>query len=162
MSGTQKTAFFAETASRPAPPIPPKKQNHGSKRIMKLSRNFTMIAGASLLFVAGALAKPANSDSWNKGNLELGHNVTVQGKELPAGNYKIEWTGNGPDVNINITQGRKTVMTVPARVVQEQVANDNDAYISKNHKDGSKTLDQILFAGKHFELDIDNGTSSAD
>ncbi len=121
-----------------------------------------MIAGASLLFAAGAFAKPANSDSWNKGNLELDQSVMVQGKALPAGNYKVEWTGNGPDVNINIMHGRKTIMTVPARVVQEQMANDNDAYISKTHKDGSKTLDQLLFAGKHFELDIDNGTNSAD
>ena len=77
---------------------------------MSLSRNIFSVAAASLLLAGGAVAAGAS-----KGTLHLFENVTVQGKQLAPGDYKVEWTGEGPNVQLSIEQGKQTV-AVPARV----------------------------------------------
>jgi len=79
---------------------------------MKGSRNLVTLAGASLLLAASAFAAGTG-----KGTLRLYDSVDVQGKRLPPGEYKVEWNGEGPEVELNITSGKKTVASVPAQVV---------------------------------------------
>ena len=57
---------------------------------MRISRSFIGFAGAMLLVASGAFAPNAT-----KGTLRLYETVSVQGKQLPPGNYKVEWNGTG-------------------------------------------------------------------
>ena len=41
----------------------------------------------------------------------------VNGKQLGAGDYTVKWDGNGPNVEVNILQGKNVVATVPAHMV---------------------------------------------
>src|ERR1700757_3961661 len=106
----------------------------------------TFLAGA-LLFAAGAFAGEAN-----KATLRLQEKVSVEGKQLAPGNYKLEWDGAGPDVQVNILRGKENVATVPAHLVEQPARNAQDAYSTNAEPDGSKALTGIYVGGKTFAL----------
>ena len=89
------------------------------------------VANISLTVLAGALLLAAGSFAGgeaNKATLRLQEKVTVEGKQLTPGTYRLEWDGTGPDVRVNILRGRETVATVPAHLVEQQTRNAQDAY----------------------------------
>jgi len=114
---------------------------------MKLSRiGMTVVAGM-LLFAAGAFAQ-------EKGSLALTENLTVQGKVLTPGNYKLEWEGKGPNVQLNIIRDNATLATVPATIVTSAVPNSSNGYGARKEADGSKVLEAYYPQGKKFSLDL--------
>ena len=44
--------------------------------------------------------------------------VQVGSTQLPAGDYKLTWTGSGSDVQVTLTQNKKAVVTFPAKAVE--------------------------------------------
>jgi hypothetical protein len=120
---------------------------------MKSSRNILGFVGASLLLAVSAMAAGTN-----KGTLRLYDNVSVQGKQLTPGDYKVEWNGEGPEVQVNIVSGKNTVATVPARVVPV-TKNDQDGY-SADNQNGNNTLKEIFFHGKNYELQIESASGT--
>ena len=116
---------------------------------MKGSRNLVFLAGASLLLAASAFAAGTG-----KGTLHLFESVEVQGKQLPPGDYKVEWNGEGPRVELSITNGKQTVASVPAQVVTVSEKNRSDGYASKKADDGKNALTEIFFHGKDFEFRV--------
>ena len=122
---------------------------------MKMSRIAITVLGAALLVSASAFAKDTN-----KGTLRIDDRVTVAGTQLNPGNYKVEWSGNAPDVQVTISQGSRTVTTFPAHLTEQATANTADAYGSSN-QNGGKTLTTIYLAGKHYSLDVEPNTTNA-
>ncbi len=116
---------------------------------MKVSRNLFSITLASLLLAASAFAAPAS-----KGTLKLFEPVTVQGKELAPGKYTVEWNGEGPNVQLNIADGKNGVTAVPARIVPVSAKNRTSGYASAKQQDGRSELTNVFFEGKAFELQI--------
>ncbi|MGA9814064.1 MAG: hypothetical protein WBQ64_14855 [Terriglobales bacterium] len=98
----------------------------------------TYLGGAAL---AGLLLLPASTFARdkNEGNLKLSETVRVGSTQLEAGNYKVQWNGAGPNVNVDILQNEKTVATTSAKlvgytsgydaVVTEPAANDSQAKV---------------------------------
>jgi len=72
-------------------------------------------AGTMLLLPALAFAGQKNS-----AHVQFQDAVTVAGTKLAAGEYKVTWQGNGPDVTVSFVEGRKVVATAPARLVNQQ------------------------------------------
>jgi hypothetical protein len=116
---------------------------------MKVTKLFTLLVGSSLFLSVSAFA--GNS---NKKSLHLYENVTVEGKQLPAGDYRVEWTGIGSDVTLNILKGKETVASVPARIVPVNVAFQQDGYTATAEKDGTQAVTQFFFSGEKFDLEI--------
>lgn len=117
---------------------------------MKLSRLSLGVFGAALLFSTGAFAQDSN----NNGKLSLPEPVTVEGKQLPPGDYKVQWEGAGPNVEVKILKGKETVATAPARIVQEPNKIAVNSYGATRQQDGTRVLSTIYFAGKNFNLEI--------
>lgn len=116
---------------------------------MKMSRIAMSVFGAALMVSASAFAKDSN-----KGTLRLDDKVTVDGTPLDPGNYKVEWNGSGPDVQVTLFRGSQTVATFPAHLTEQATANNADAYGSSNQPNGGKTLTAIYFGGKHYVLEV--------
>lgn len=116
---------------------------------MNISKLFLVAAGSAMLIAAGAYA-----GNGNKGKLRLADSVSVEGKQLAPGTYSVEWEGNGPDVKLNIVQGRQTVATVPARVVAGAAVHQQNGYGSEKQTDGSILLTSIFFEGKKYNLEV--------
>ncbi len=122
---------------------------------MKLSKIVVTTLAGALLFSASAFA-----GNGNKGNLRLVEKTTLEGKQLNAGDYKIEWEGTGPNVQVNILQGKQTVATAPAHLVEQPKANPSDAYTSSAEADGTRSLTVIYISGKKFSLNFDQKEAS--
>ncbi|HLJ89646.1 MAG TPA: hypothetical protein VKZ53_22745 [Candidatus Angelobacter sp.] len=96
----------------------------------------------------------------HKGNLQIGDPVLVSGKELPAGSYVVKWEGEGPTVDVTILQGKKTVLTAQAQVVNLDQKSSNDAAELKSGSNGSRSLTSLQFAGKKFALSFGAQTNA--
>jgi hypothetical protein len=123
---------------------------------MKTSRFSAALFVASLLCASGAFASDTNT---NKKSLHLDQDVTVEGTRVPAGDYKVEWNGPGPSVQVSILKGKDTIATVPAQVVNETTPNTQDGYGVEPAQDGGQQLTQIFFSGKNYTLEFQPGAS---
>jgi hypothetical protein len=90
----------------------------------------------------------------SKASLTLNHETTVNGTKLKAGDYKLQWDGSGPDVEVSIVQGKNVVAKVPAKLVDLNSNAANDAAVIKSNSDGSTTLAGVRFAGKKYALEL--------
>ena len=115
-----------------------------------------LLLGLALLLATSAFA--AN----NKGSLMVSDPVTVSGKSLAAGEYSVKWEGTGPNVELNILQGKKVVATIPARLIDLDRSAPGNTSVVKRNGDGSKTLSEIRFAGKKYALALGDESAKAD
>ena len=116
---------------------------------MKMSKSVIGLMGALLL------AGTAFAGATRSGNLHLDKTVTVQGKQLKSGEYRVQWSGTGDIVELSIVDGRKTVAAVTARVVPVSEKNRGDGHVTRD-QNGSTVLTQISFGGKNYELHLDD------
>ena len=109
----------------------------------------------SLMFAGGAIA-----GNTNKTTLKFGETVTVAGKQLPPGQYNVEWAGTGSDVELNISNGKGPVAKVPAQIVPLEKALSGSGYSTDADQAGNRVLTGIFLGGKRYELSI-TGASAA-
>jgi hypothetical protein len=114
------------------------------------------------LFLGLALLLAASAFAANKGSLTVQEPLTVNGTQLKPGDYKVQWDGNGPSVELSITQGKKVIAKVPAHMVNLDQPSQNDAAVVKNNGDGSKSLSEVRLSGKKFALAVGEETTKAD
>jgi hypothetical protein len=115
------------------------------------------VLGGSLLLAAGAFAGNNNA---TKKTLHLYESATVEGTQLPPGDYKVEWSGTGPDVKVNILKHGDTVVSVPARIESQNTSNNQDGYSLIPAKDGKQSISEIFFSGEKFDLKLDQGSNA--
>ncbi len=113
--------------------------------VSKLSKG--LLLGLALLLAPSVFAA-------NKGALQVSSPVTVNGKQLPAGDYTVKWDGAGPNVELNIMQGKNVVATVPARMIDLERSPDRDSAVTVVNSDGRKSLNEIRFSGKKYAFAV--------
>jgi putative aminopeptidase FrvX len=104
-----------------------------------------LLALAGMLSMVFPLASSASDTAAKeqKKNVAVADTVVMAGKTLNPGQYKIEWSGNGPVVHVKFLQNGNPVVTVPAKVTQLAQKAPYDAVIENTKKNGSKTISQI-------------------
>jgi hypothetical protein len=107
----------------------------------------SLMLGLALLLASSAFAA-------TKGSLQLSNPTTVNGTKLKAGDYKVEWEGSGPAVELSIKQGKNVIAKVPARVVDLNGVSANDAAVVRKNDDGTSSLTGVRFQGKKFALEF--------
>lgn len=106
-----------------------------------------LVMGLALLLASSAFAG-------TKTNLHLNGPATVNGTNLKAGDYKLEWDGTGPDVQVSIVQGKNVVAKVQGKLVDLSYASQNNAALLMRNDDGSTALTGARFEGKKFALEL--------
>jgi hypothetical protein len=114
------------------------------------------------LFLGLALLLATSAFAANKGSLTVQEPMTVNGTQLKPGDYKVQWDGNGPSVELSITQGKKVIAKVPAHVVSLEEPSQSDAAVVKNNGDGTKSLTEVRLSGKKFSLTVGEEAAKAD
>jgi hypothetical protein len=117
----------------------------------------SLVLGLALLLVSSAFA-----GTGSKASLQLSNPVSVNGTTLKPGDYKLQWEGNGPNVELSIMQGKNVVAKVPARVVDLSAPAANTAAVTKKQDSGPNTLAAIRFQGKKMSLEIGEGGEGAE
>lgn len=114
-----------------------------------------LLLGLALLLATSVFAA-------NKGFLQVSDPVTVNGKQIAPGDYKVQWEGAGPNVELNILSGKSVVATVPARMIELDRSPDRDSAVTSINSDGRKSLNEIRFSGKKYALAIGSETAKAE
>ena len=121
---------------------------------MKLARNLCLVMTAMLLLTLGSFA-----DQKHRAGFTLAEAAQVGTTQLPAGDYKAEWTGDGPNVQVAIIKGSKTLVTVPAQVIPQKAEIANTDVVLKAGDNGTRTIDQIDFAKQKQSLKLGSDSS---
>jgi hypothetical protein len=121
---------------------------------MNVAKKLSLVLTAALLLTLGAFAEQKHHAGFT-----VGENVQIGSTQLKPGDYKAEWSGDGPNVQVQIMKGSKVVATVPAQVIPQKQELENTAVVYKTGDNGSKTIDQIDFAKQKASLKL--GTDSS-
>ena len=113
----------------------------------------SLVLGLALLLASSAFAA-------TKASLNLQSPVTVNGTTLKPGDYKLEWDGSGPNVEVSIMQGKTVVAKLPAKVVDLNATAVVTAYLTRKNDDGTYSLIGARFEGKKFALEIGESNSN--
>jgi hypothetical protein len=120
---------------------------------MTMLRMAILIATAALLLPAAALAREKD-----QGKLELTNRALVGSTQLAPGTYKVEWTGSGPEVQVNFLQHDKTVATARGEVIKLQMPYSSGAVVLGTPKNGEpRRIEQIDFSDRTEALQIEPG-----
>jgi hypothetical protein len=114
-------------------------------KFAKISKS--VVVGLALLLASSAFAA-------TKASLNLQDPTTVNGIKLKAGDYKLQWDGSGPNVEVSIIQGKNVLTKVPAKVVDLSSPSQNSAAVVTRNGDGTSTLSGARFEGKRFALEL--------
>jgi len=122
---------------------------------MKASKISALLVMA-VLFATSAFAAA------NKTSIQVTKDVVVSGKTLTAGKYTVTWEGQGQNVDLSVAKGKELIVKTPARLLDLPRVSPNDAVVTKDNPDGSRTLSQIQISGKKYVLEIGESTAQTD
>ena len=75
-------------------------------------------------------------------SINISDPVVISGTHLQPGDYTVRWSCTGSDVQVQLYQGKKQVVSTPAKVVSESNAN-SPAITMRPTGDGSQTISEI-------------------
>ena len=85
----------------------------------------------------------------NSKNIDIQSPTLIANQQLKPGTYKVEWTGNGPNVQVAFVQNNKDVVTAPAKLSREgsasSVAQNGPALETHKNANNASVLDEIDF-----------------
>jgi hypothetical protein len=124
------------------------------EQVMKFATiSKSAILGAALLLASTAFAA-------TKASLQITSPTAVNGTSLQPGDYKVEWDGAGPNVEVSILKGKNVVAKVPAHLVDLSAPAANNAAVVKANGDGTSSLTGVRFGGKKFALEFGEGNDN--
>ena len=102
-------------------------------KLMQQLKYAALLSTLALLSPVGAMARDKNQHS-----VVIPDSIQVGSPQLDPGNYKVEWQGTGPEVQVNFVRNGKTVATVPGtlnandnHVVQDAIVTDTASSTNK-------------------------------
>ena len=101
----------------------------------------SVVLGLALLLVSSAFAATTAS-------LQLSRPVIVNGTTLKPGDYKVQWEGDGANVQVSILQGKNVVVKAPAHMVELQTPAADDAAVTRQNDKGPNSLSESASMGK--------------
>ncbi len=115
---------------------------------------FATVSISKFLVLGLALMLASSAFAATQAKLQIDHSVSVNGTTLKPGEYKVQWEGNGPNVELSILQGKNVVAKAPAHVVELQTPAGNDAVLTHQKETGPNSLAGIRFQGKKMSLEL--------
>jgi hypothetical protein len=119
----------------------------------KYMQYMAVLSTLALLFPLGALARD------NAHSVEIFDAVQIASTQLKPGNYKVEWQGTGPVVQVTFQQNRKTVVTVQATLKTNDDQVTRDAIMIEAASGGTSKLEEIDFGHQKEALVFDQNPS---
>ena len=107
---------------------------------MKTSYFRAVFTFTCLLALCGSALARDNAHS-----VEISNAVEIGGTRLKPGNYKVEWHGTGPAVQVSFEQNGKTLVTVPGTLKTNDDQVKQDAIVTEASGAGTSTLKEIDF-----------------
>jgi|SRR5271170_398054 len=122
---------------------------------MKTSKYIAIAAVLASCLALNAFARDKKDK--NETRVTLSDSLQVGTTQLTAGDYTLQWDGNGPDVQVRFLKGKNVVATIPAKMAQGK-SGPNAIVIDT--VSNVKTLQQVDFAGGKQSLVFAEATSA--
>lgn len=100
------------------------------------------------VLACAVLAVPVFAAS-NTQTVQLATTVHLGSTVLPAGDYKVSWTGSGPSVQVTLVNKGVVTITVPAKVVEQK---NNHRGVSTSNEGGKEMLQTIYLSNVNLVL----------
>lgn len=107
---------------------------------MKQIKYAALLSMLALLSSVSASARDKNQHS-----VEIPYSVQVGSTQLKPGNYKVEWQGTGPEIQVNFVRDGKTVATVPGTLKTNDTQVVQDDIVTGGSSANPPTLEEIDF-----------------
>jgi hypothetical protein len=101
---------------------------------------------AMVAVLASSVSLNAFAKDKNDTRVTFSEKVQIGASELAPGDYKLQWDGNGPDVQVKVVKGKDVVATVPAKLLANKSTQRGDAITLRANANVNQ-LDQVDFAG---------------
>lgn len=105
---------------------------------MKTSYFMAVLSLTCLLGLGGSAHARDNAHS-----VEIFDIVQIGSTKLKPGNYRVEWQGTGPAVQVSFQQNGKNVVTVPGTLKTNDDQVTRDAIVTEATSAGTSTLKEI-------------------
>ena len=115
----------------------------------KYFQYLAVLSTLALLFPLGALARN------NAHSIQISDAVQIGSTQLKPGNYKVEWEGAGPAVEVSFQKNGKTVATVPATLKTNDDQVTQDAIMTEATSADTTELKEIDFGRQKEALVFD-------
>jgi hypothetical protein len=117
---------------------------------MKTSYFTAVLSLTCLLGLCGSVLARDKAHS-----VEILNAVQIGNTELKPGNYKAEWQGTGPAVQVSFQKNGKTVITVPGTLKTNDDLVTQDAVVTEATGAGTSTLKEVRFGRQKEALVFD-------
>ncbi len=107
---------------------------------MKLIKYTALLSVLALWSSVFALARDNSQHS-----VEIPDSIQVGSAQLQPGNYKVEWQGIGPEVQVNFLRNGKTVATVPGTLKMNNTQVVQADIVTGTTSANTRTLEEIDF-----------------
>lgn len=111
-----------------------------------------ILSTLALLSPLGALARD------NSHSVDIFDVVQIGGAQLKPGNYKVEWQGAGPAIQVSFQLNGKTVVTVPATLKTNDAEVTRDAIMTEATNADTSMLKEIDFGHQKQALVFDQNS----
>ncbi len=115
---------------------------------------YTAIVALMLMTPAALLAAPKNSK-----NVTFSETLTINGTQVPPGEYRVEWQGTGTSVEASILRAGKVLVSSPATIVIGKT-NLDDAFEATDGANNSHILNAIDWSNLSLHFDQGNASST--
>jgi hypothetical protein len=112
----------------------------------------TVVLALTFLFGLGGSARAARNNAHSTEILDV---VQIGSTHLKPGNYKVEWQGTGPAVQVSFLQNGKTVVMVPATLKTNDDQVTEDAIVTEATNGNASRLKEIHFGHQKEALVFD-------
>jgi hypothetical protein len=106
-----------------------------------MTKRTTALLVAMVIPASAALAAQRQSI-----RMDVDQAVTLAGKAIPAGSYKLSWQGDGDAVKVRVAQGRKVVAEADGRVMEAPNKAAEDSLVWQQGGNGA-VLSKVLLRG---------------
>lgn len=109
----------------------------------------SVVVMVALAFAMSAVAGSKAQSS----KMTLSKPASVNGTELPAGEYKVKWEGEGAAVKVSFIRDGKVIATSDAKLVEQARTPERNSVL-RELNGGTDRLKEVRFAGKKVALVI--------
>ena len=115
----------------------------------KYLQHLAVLSTLALVFPLGALARD------NAHSVDISDVVQIGSTQLKPGNYKVEWQGAGPAVQVSFLRNGKTVATAPGTLKTNDDQVTQDTIVIERTSADTSTLKEIDFGHQKAALVFD-------